>query len=58
MPPELTFIRDTSLAHGAHIASLLHKIEAESPRSEDEELGTDDTDNRNSYADSTPEAGD
>ena len=35
MTPELTFIRDTSLAHGAHIASLLHKIEAESPAVED-----------------------
>ena len=39
--PELTFIRDTSLAHGAHIASLLHKIEEESPHTEDEDAETD-----------------
>ena len=37
MTPELTFIRDTSLQHGAHIASLLHQIETESPQSEDEQ---------------------
>ena len=36
MTPELTFIRDTSLAHGAHIASVLHKIEEESPHIFDE----------------------
>ena len=41
MTPELTFIRDTSLAHGAHIASLLHKIEEESPHTEDEDAETD-----------------
>lgn len=29
--PELTFVRDTSLQHGAHIASLLHQIESELP---------------------------
>ena len=51
--PELTFIRDTSLAHGAHIASLLHKIEEGSPRTEDEELGVDEADDRDAYA--TPE---
>ena len=27
--PELTFIRDTSIAYGAHISSLLNKIESE-----------------------------
>ena len=43
MTPELTFIRDTSLAHGAHIASLLHKIEEESPAVEDEETESDGT---------------
>ena len=58
MTPELTFIRDTSLAHGAQIASLLHKIEQESPRNEDEELGSDESDDRNVYADTAPEAGD
>lgn len=40
MTPELTFIRDTSLAHGAHIASVLHKIEEESPHIFDEEQNT------------------
>ncbi len=45
--PELTFIRDTSLSHGAHIASLLHKIEQETPN--DEELGSDDEDDRDVY---------
>ena len=35
--PELTFIRDTSLAHGAHIASLLHQIGEISPADEDAE---------------------
>ena len=35
--PELTFIRDTSLAHGAHIASLLHQIGEISPSDEDKE---------------------
>ena len=53
MTPELTFIRDTSLAHGAHISSLLHSIEQSSPR-EDEELGTDEADDRDAYA--TPTA--
>ena len=33
--PELTFIRDTSLQHGAHIATLLHQIGEISP-AEDE----------------------
>jgi hypothetical protein len=46
----LTFIRDTSLAHGAHIASLLHKIEEESPHIEDEE-----SDDRDVYDDTEPE---
>ncbi len=48
--PELTFIRDTSLAYGAHISNLLHKIEQEMPEAE-EELGVDEADNRNVYAD-------
>lgn len=38
--PELTFVRDTSIAHGAHIASLLHQIERERPAQED----SDDSD--------------
>ncbi len=29
--PELTFVHDTSIAHGAHIASLLNQIEREKP---------------------------
>jgi hypothetical protein len=43
MTPELTFIRDTSLAHGAHIAALLHKIEQESPRTEDEDASAEES---------------
>ena len=35
--PELTFIRDTSLAHGAHIASLLHQIGEISPAEDAED---------------------
>ena len=45
MTPELTFIRDTSLAHGAHIATLLHKIEEESPNIfNEEQQAEEDTD--------------
>ena len=40
--PELTFIRDTSIAHGAHIASLLHQIERERPAQPQE--SSDDSD--------------
>ncbi len=29
--PELTFIEDQSISHGAHISELLHRIEAELP---------------------------
>ena len=29
--PELTFIEDKSISHGAHISELLHKIESELP---------------------------
>ena len=29
--PELTFVRDVSIEHGAHIASLLHQIEQKKP---------------------------
>ena len=41
--PELTFIRDSSSEHGAHISELLHKIESE--RAEREE--SDDGDGEN-----------
>lgn len=41
MTPELTFVRDTSLAHGAHISSLLHSIEQPT---KDEETTTDEAD--------------
>ena len=34
--PELTFIRDTSIAYGAHISSLLNKIESERPAASDD----------------------
>ncbi|MBQ8388692.1 MAG: 30S ribosome-binding factor RbfA [Clostridia bacterium] len=34
--PELTFVRDGSIAHGAHISELLHKIEQDKPKTEDE----------------------
>ena len=39
MTPELTFIEDTSVAYGAHIASILNKLEI-SPE-EDEEQSED-----------------
>lgn len=39
--PELTFVRDMSIENGAHIASLLHKIEAERPKTTDGEAGND-----------------
>lgn len=52
--PELTFIRDTSLAHGAHIASLLHMIEEKSPRDE-EDLTIDEADDRDVYDQPRPE---
>lgn len=32
--PELTFVRDSSLQHGAHIASLLHQIGEITPAEE------------------------
>ena len=39
--PELTFIRDTTSEHGAHISELLHKIEQERP-AESAEDGDDE----------------
>lgn len=33
--PELTFIEDISISHGAHISELLHKIENEAAASSD-----------------------
>lgn len=38
--PEFTFIQDTSIANGAHIATLLNQIERQRP-SEDEERKND-----------------
>jgi ribosome-binding factor A len=35
--PELTFVRDGSIAHGAHISELLHKIEQDKPKAEPED---------------------
>ena len=29
--PQLTFVEDQSISHGAHISELLHRIESESP---------------------------
>lgn len=40
--PEFTFIHDTSIAHGAHIATLLNQIERERPAQGTE--GTNDAD--------------
>ena len=48
MTPELTFIRDTSIANGAHISSLLHMIEEKSTR-EEEDLTIDEADDRDVY---------
>lgn len=48
--PELTFVFDNSVSHGAHIAELLHKIEASSPaptESGTEEDDADETDSEN-----------
>ena len=50
--PELTFVRDTSLAHGAHIASLLHKMEQENPHCFDDDFQEqEEEDNRAVYSD-------
>ena len=40
--PELTFIRDSSSEHGAHISELLHKIENERSEREDSENDEDE----------------
>lgn len=37
MTPELTFIQDTSLTYGAHIASILNNLEITEPDEEDGE---------------------
>ncbi len=42
MTPELTFIRDSSSEHGAHISELLHKIKSESREETDETDENDD----------------
>ena len=39
--PELTFVHDTSLAHGAHIATLLNRIERERTAKEADDAETD-----------------
>ncbi len=41
MTPELTFIEDSSVAYGAHIASILNKLDIK-PEEEDEETDTAD----------------
>ena len=35
--PELTFIEDKSVSHGAHISELLHKVEQSQKKTEDGE---------------------
>lgn len=40
MTPELTFIEDTSVAYGAHIASILNNLEI-SPEEDEEENAAD-----------------
>jgi ribosome-binding factor A len=35
--PELTFIRDTSITYGAHIASILNNLEISEPDEEEDE---------------------
>lgn len=42
--PELTFVFDNSVSHGAHIAELLHKIEASSPAPTESGTEEDDAD--------------
>ncbi len=39
--PELTFVRDSSLQHGAHIASLLHQIGEITPAEETNDADED-----------------
>ena len=41
MTPELTFVHDKSIAHGAHIAALLNQIEREKPVAEDDDAEAD-----------------
>ena len=43
MTPELTFIEDSSVAYGAHIASILNNLEI-SPEEEDEDEDKDGED--------------
>ena len=48
--PELSFVFDNSVSHGAHIAELLHKIEASSPapvKSDTEEADTKEDNSEN-----------
>lgn len=40
--PELTFIEDISVAHGAHISELLHRIESESSEKKEENADNND----------------
>lgn len=42
--PELTFVRDSSLQHGAHIASLLHQIGEITPAEEANDANDADED--------------
>lgn len=43
--PELTFIKDNSIKHGAHIASILNSLEAEKSEDENENDSDNDSDN-------------
>ncbi len=42
MTPELTFLQDTSITYGAHIASILNELEISEP--EEEEISDDGED--------------
>ena len=42
MTPELTFLQDTSITYGAHIASILNELEISEP--EEEEIADDGED--------------
>ncbi|MBQ7318882.1 MAG: 30S ribosome-binding factor RbfA [Clostridia bacterium] len=46
--PELTFIRDTSIAYGAHISSLLNQIESERSDAAEESEPTEQNDEKES----------
>lgn len=40
--PELTFLQDSSITYGAHIASILNNLEISEPEDEEEEMVDED----------------